>query len=120
MRILEEARSVLEKYSYLLSSMNSDMLEFEDETLMGFICELPLPDILQTWARRQDDFLKKNATALRNSALKSWNLYSIFLSSDKPDTANQRQLTNIQEDFRASRKIVQAGVETTNDVLRAL
>jgi hypothetical protein len=120
MQILEEARRILENFDYAVSSSSAEMLRFEDDALMGFICDLRLADILGTWVRRQDDFLKTNAPFLRNSAIKSWNLYSIFLTSDKPDVESQTQLVSIQEDFRATRKIVQAGVETASDVSRAL
>jgi hypothetical protein len=120
MRILEEARNVLDKYGYAVSSLGEDMLQFEDETLMGFICELPLESILQSWCDRQDEFLKRNATLLRNSALKSWNLYSVFLSSGIPNEDDKKRLDIIEEDFRASRKIVHAAIQTGSDVMRAL
>jgi hypothetical protein len=120
MRIIEEARDVLEKYKYVVSLYGSDILQFEDETLLGFVCELSLESLLQTWSRRQDDFLKRNARTLAQSALKAWNLYSVFLSSDVPDETVRKTLAVIEEDFRASRKVVFAGVQTTADVTRAL
>jgi hypothetical protein len=120
MRPLEEARSILDKHGYALSFLQPDTLQFEDDALLGFICELPLQDILQSWNRRQDAFLTHNATSLRNSALKAWNLYSVFLTADRPNEREQKQLVDIQEDFRATRKIVHAAVETSSDVVRAL
>jgi hypothetical protein len=119
-RIIEEASDVLEKYHYIVTRRGEDMLQFEDETLLGFICELSLESLLQTWSRRQDDFLRGNARMLANSALKAWNLYSVFLSSDVPDEAARKNIITIEEDFRASRKVVLAGVQTTADVIRAL
>ena len=120
MHILEEARNVLDKYHYLVSSHGEDMLQFEDETLLGFVCELPSSDLLQTWSRRQDDFLMSNAHLLANSALKAWNLYSVFLSPDTLDEGGRKRLVTIEEDFRASRKIVHAGIQTVADVTPAL
>ena len=120
MRILEEARNVLTKYGYSVSSLTEDMLQFEDETLLGFICEMSLESIVQSWSARQDEFLTSNATLLRNSALKSWNLYSVFLSSGVPNENDKKQLVIIEEDFRASRKIVHTAIETASDVMRAL
>ena len=120
MRLLEEAGNVLRKHGYFLSFLHEDMLRFEDDTLLGFICELPLKSILDSWSNRQDEFLKKNAISLRNSALKSWNLYSVFISSDAPDETEQRALVEIEEDFRATRKIVQTGITTASEVTRAL
>jgi hypothetical protein len=119
-RIIEEARDVLEKYHYIVSSRSEDMLQFEDETLLGFICVLSLESLLRTWSRRQDDFLRSNARTLDNSALKAWNLYSVFLSSDVADDVARKSIITIEEDFRASRKVVLAGVQTTADVIRAL
>lgn len=120
MRLLEEARTILDKYRYSMSSLGEDTLQFEDDTLLGFICELPLHTILESWERRQDDFLARNARVLRNSALKAWNLYSVFLSPDVPSKTDQKGLVNIEEDFRASRKVVHAGILTVTDVRRAL
>jgi len=120
MRLLEEAGNVLRKHGYLLSFLHEDMLQFEDDTLLGFICELPLKSILDSWTNRQDEFLKRNAISLRNSALKSWNLYSVFISSDVPDEIEQRAVVEIEEDFRATRKIVQTGITTASEIMRAL
>jgi hypothetical protein len=120
MRILEEARSVLEKNRYLVSSRSEEMLQFEDETLLGFVCELPLEVLLRSWSQRQDEFLRSNARLLDNSALKAWNLYSVFLSPEVPDEGARKSLVAIEEDFRASRKIVSAGIQTGTDVTRAL
>jgi hypothetical protein len=120
MRIVEEARNILEKYSYTASRLGEDMLQFEDGTLLGFICELPVTTIVQSWSSRQDEFLKRNAIVLRHSALKAWNLYSVFLSSDVPDENDRRALVAIEEDFRASRKVVHTAIQTVTDVTRAL
>ncbi len=120
MNILQEARRVLEKERYSLSLASEDMLQFEDETLMGFICEAPLNYILESWNSRQDQFLRNNASLLRRSALKSWNLYSVFVTSDAANEAERSALRKIEEDFRATRKIVETGITTSSDVLRAL
>ncbi|SRR5712691_246115 len=120
MKLLEEARRVLERYEYFVSVTSDEMLQFEDETLMGFICEAPLSSILAFWSDRQDQFLKTNASRLRRSALKSWNLYAVFLCSDVPSEAERKQQARIEEDFRATRKIVQTGITTVGDVVRAL
>ena len=120
MRIIEEARDVLAKYGYSVSYRGNDSLQFEDETLLGVIYELSLESLLQTWSQRQDDFLKSSARVLASSAVKTWNLYSVFLSSDVPDEPARKKIIAIEEDFRASRKIVQAGVQTSADVVRGL
>jgi hypothetical protein len=120
MRIVDEAQNILEKHHYTTSRLGEDMLQFEDETLLGFICELPLRTIVESWSSIQDEFLKRNAIVLRHSALKAWNLYSVFLSPDAPDEDDRRALVTIEEDFRASRKVVHTGIQTVTDVTRAL
>jgi hypothetical protein len=120
MRILEEARTVLATNGYFVSPVFGDTFEFEDETLVGFVCEASLKQIAQSWNTKQDQFIKDKAPYLRKSALKSWNLYSVFLSSDPADDGTRRTVAKIEEDFRATRKIVQVGITTPSDVTHAL
>ncbi len=120
MKILEEARNILEANGYFVSPTSESTLEFEDETLVGFVCEAPLKEILQSWGAKQDQFIKDKATYLRKSALKSWNLYSVFLTGDPADDESRKVAARIEEDFRATRKIVHAGIATTTDVTHAL
>jgi hypothetical protein len=120
MRILEEARNILESNGYFVSPVSENTLEFEDETLVGFVSEAPLTEIVESWSTQQDQFIKDKASYLRKSSLKSWNLYSVFLSSDPGDDRTRKTVSRIEEDFRATRKIVQIGITTPNDVMHAL
>ena len=120
MKILEETKNILEENGYFVSPQSGNNLEFEDETLLGFVREAPLKEIVESWNARQDKFIKDKAAYLRKSALKSWNLYSVFLSSDPADTDARKMLAIIEEDFRATRKIVHVGITTSTDVMRAL
>jgi hypothetical protein len=120
MKILEEARNILETNRYFVAPVSENTLEFEDETLIGFISEAPLAEIVKSWSTRQDQFIKDKASYLRKSSLKSWNLYSVFLSSESGDDETRKTVARIEEDFRATRKIVQIGITTPNDVMHAL
>ena len=44
----------------------------------------------------------------------------MFLTSDTPTDDDQKRLIAIEEDFRASRKIVHTAIETASDVMRSL
>ena len=120
MRILEESKRVLERHGYFVSPILEDAFHFEDDALIGFICELPLRQVLTTWSARQDDFVRQNAAILRKSSLKAWNLYSVFLSADSASPEDRKALISIEEDFHATRKIVQTEITTLTDVTRAL
>jgi hypothetical protein len=118
--IIESARKVLEANKYTVSAVSEDYVQFEDETLIGFVCSLSLLEILKSWTARQDEFILHQASNLRKSPTKSWNLYSVFLSSDPVDELGRFSIASIEEDFRATRKIVQVGITTNADVIRAL
>jgi hypothetical protein len=120
MKILEEAKKILETYEYFVSPLSASSFQFEDETLVGFLVEAPLSEILSSWSAQQDEFIREKATYLRKSALKSWNLYSVFLTADSPDEEARKSVARVEEDFRATRKIVQTGITTASDVQRAL
>lgn len=120
MNILEEAKRILEANEYFVSSLSTSSFQFEDETLVGFVVEAPLAEIVSSWSSQQDQFIRDKASYLRKSALKSWNLYSVFLSADSPDEEARKSVARIEEDFRATRKIVQTGIATVSDVQRAL
>jgi hypothetical protein len=120
MNILEEAKRILETNEYFVSPLSASSFQFEDEALMGFVMEAPLTEIVSSWSAQQDQFIRDKASFLRKSALKSWNLYSVFLTTDLPDEEARKSVARIEEDFRATRKIVQTGVATVSDVQRAL
>jgi hypothetical protein len=120
MRILEESKTVLETNGYFVSPIRNEAFEFEDGALLGFVHSTSLRKILSTWSTRQRDFVTRNAGFLRKSSMKAWNLYSVFLTDDAVGPEERKAITNIEEDFHATRKIVQAGIASLNDVTRAL
>lgn len=114
------ARRLLEESGYYVR-MSEDQLLFEDETLYGFISfHEKVIEILEHWEKIQDIFLRKNSLAIRRGSLKSWNAYSVFLSMDNATELEQLKLTDIEEDFRATRKIVKTEIVTPASIKRAL
>jgi len=88
---------------------------------MGFVWAAPTVDkLLREWEDRQDSFLKLNSEALRGSELKTWNLYAVCLTTDEPNESERVALAQIEEDFRAARKVARGGLSTPGDVLNAL
>jgi hypothetical protein len=118
--ILEEAKRILGTNEYIVSRLAANSFQFEDGSLVGFVVEAPLNEIISSWSTQQDQFVRDKASYLRKSALKSWNLYAVFLTADSIDEASRKSVARIEEDFRATRKIVQTGITTVSDVQRAL
>jgi len=123
MDLISEVRRVLEKnnYSVVRAGEPDNMVHFEDGNLMGFVWAAPTVDrLLREWEDRQDSFLKLNSEPLRGSELKTWNLYAVFLTTDEPNESERVALAQIEEDFRAARKIARGGLSTPGDVLNGL
>lgn len=120
--IIQEARKILERADYMvISASAAGMFYFEDSSLVGFLKAVDtVHEILSNWERLQDDFLQSLDRRLRSSGEKSWNIYSAILSAQSPSREQIAILKSIEEDFRASRKIVRAGITSASDVARAL
>jgi hypothetical protein len=97
------------------------MLLFEDHNVLGFVTEHPsVGKLLASWEAQQEIFLRKHAGRLRADPVKAWNLYCIYLSAEAPSPDEAHRLAEVEEDFRACRKIARAAVCTRTDVQRAL
>jgi len=123
MDILNEAETILHAARYITSRASDDdaVMYFEDETLYGFIrvCDT-VEEILDNWEKEQDSFLHQNASNLAPSP-KTWNAYSIFLTASAASTdAIKAELRRIEEDFRATRKIVGWNLQGAADVNHCL
>lgn len=93
---------------------------FENPTVAGFIHVFPSVEVLvNTWQANERAVLGRFAAALRGAPAKAWNIYSVFLSSERAST-QARSLERIEEDFALTRKIAKAGIETSADIERAL
>jgi len=98
-----------------------DEIRFEDASVLGFVREFATArHLIEEWQRAQDQFLRANAPALRRDRRKSWNAYSVLLTSQPASEEEAQRLITIEEDFRATRKVVRAAVSTDGDVESAL
>src|SRR5882762_10019050 len=123
MNVLQEVRRTLQLNGYRVAYTREadDQIQFEDDSLMGFVWEAPtVAAIVVDWRQRQDDFLRRNANKLRSAEFKSWNIYSVFLTGESGSSIENTGLKEIEEDFRATRKIARGGIETTSQLLNAL
>lgn len=123
MDVYSECKRLLElsNYEVIPNVAALDQFRFEDESLMGMVWVVSTPaEIINNWKTRQDRFLRENASQLRKSETKSWNIYVILLAEAPPGTAEKLKLVEIEEDFRSARKIAQGDLQTRLDLQRAL
>jgi len=117
-----EAQKILDEAGYHTArSAEKEWLLFEDETLFGFISiATSVADIIATWEQSQDSFLARNAIQLRSFPAKAWNAYSIFITDAECPPARKTDILKIEEDFRGTRKIVQAEIASSDELYAAL
>lgn len=123
MDIGTQAASLLKKFGYEVETadlIGRTTVYFEDESLLGFLWVDDLSTIISQWEKVQDDFVRLNAEKLRRSLLKTWNLYMVCLCGEKPTLEQQLAMASMQENFRGARKIVQSGILSETQLLRAL
>jgi hypothetical protein len=123
MDLLAQTAALLKRFGYDIVS--SDMpgrrfLKFEDDSLLGFVWVDNVGAIIETWEAVQDQFLRENASTLRKSPTKTWNLYMVCLSGARGNAEQQTALASLQEDFRGARKIAHSGVASEAQLIRAL
>lgn len=123
MNLLSSAMSLLKSAGYDILETRElvDSFYFEDETIMGIvICFSTAKELLDSWRDRQNEFLKRSAPLIRNSGLKAWNIYTIFLTHEKCPKGKEVAFQAIEENFVGTRKIARIGLVTSNDVKYAL
>lgn len=118
--LLATARAELERSRYFVVS-REDQLLFENDTLMGFVrSALTVNELLGSWESWEQRFLGESAMAIRRAGVKAWNLYAIFLTMEPASEKDKSAIADIEENFESTRKVVQAGVVSAEDVRRAL
>ena len=107
--------------THLTAIDRSSVVSFEDNTLMGFGCVFEDPDdLLAGWKAKEMALLTRYAPSLRSAGEKAWNVYCLFLCSGVPEPDVNRQVRWIEEDQDRTRKIAACGLESREDLLRAL
>lgn len=93
---------------------------FEDSTLVGFLYVFPTAaDLLAQWEEAQMRVLSRHSAALRAGGSKAWNVYSVFLTSEK-SSDSKRLVERLEEDFSLTRKIARTEIQTVEDLTHAL
>lgn len=120
--IIAEANTLLESYGYSCRAGESDhWLYFEDVSLVGFVAVAPTAgELIASWESRQMDFLHRHAARFRLLGQKSWNVYAVYLTSAKAAAQDLENLRRIEEDLESTRKIARTGIESADDLIRAL
>jgi hypothetical protein len=115
--VLQEANFI----THLTSINRSQVVHFEDDTLMGFGCVFDDPDeLLNNWKTSETSLLTRYAPSLRLAGDKAWNVYSVFVCGPAGDSLQSRQVRWIEEDLDRTRKIAACGIATREDLMRAL
>jgi hypothetical protein len=123
MSLLHDVEAVLitAGYETRLASEPKGSVYFEDDSIFGFCVTYPsVADLLANWLGNQERFLVTNAPSLRRANQKAWNCYAVHLTQPRPADEEVRQLFDIEEDFRSTRKIARAGIASASDLMRAL
>lgn len=122
MNLCYEAEQILRHEGYYTRVTQPDeAFDFEDETLFGFVKIYSEAAVIPAdWEKQQDSFLAKNARRIRANLPKSWNAYSVFLSPGTSSLEIRIALSQIEDDFRGTRKIARSTVTTSEDLQRAL
>jgi hypothetical protein len=93
---------------------------FENPALVGFLHVFATAaDLLAQWEEAQRRVLSRHAAPLRLAGAKAWNVYSVFLTSEKSPEL-QTRIERLEENFTLTRKITRTGVQTIEDLAHAL
>ena len=96
-------------------------LAFEDSVVVGLARVFQTPaDLIAHWEDAQDAFLTRHAARLRAVPSKAWSVYCIFLTEAAATSAELVALRRIEEDLRATRKLVRSSVAGNESVIDAL
>src|ERR1035441_1156491 len=123
MSLLHDVEAVLlaAGYDTRMAPEPGNPLYFEDYSIFGFcVAYETVEDLITTWLRNQENFLTLHAPSLRQASQKAWNCYAVHVTAAAATERELRELLNIEEDFRSTRKIARAGLSTAGDLTRAL
>ena len=109
---LQNICSVLNDAGYSYFEVSDPMINcvaFENDLNLGFVhCFQTTEELLGNWSAQNDKVLSQFQFQLRTAGEKSWNVYSVFLSTG-PSTEQQNTLMGrIEEDLSGTRKIMRA------------
>jgi hypothetical protein len=106
--------------SWQLTIASPPVLCFESATIIGFLHVFDTAaQLIDNWAAAQNLVLSRYAANLRHAGEKAWNVYSVFLTSER-NADKRRQVERLEEDFTLTRKIARTNLQLPEDVKVAL
>lgn len=107
--------------TWLLAVDGIRVIGFEDDAVMGFVCLFEdVPSLLANWRSLETKLLTRHAASLKKAGDKTWNIYSVFLSSATCTDVQAREVRWISEDLDRTRKLSACGLSSIKEVLNAL
>ena len=107
--------------TWLMSIEGIRSIGFEDNAVMGFVCLFDdVAALLANWRSLETKLLVRHASSLQKGGDKTWNLYSVFLSSASASETQAREVRWISEDLERTRKLAACGLSSLEQVLTAL
>lgn len=103
------------------SGASPPVICFENTAIVGFLHQFDSgAALLSGWEGAQEKALARHAPMLRVAGTKAWNVYSIFLTSERVELSTQRAIERLEEDFSLTRKIARSGIQLAEDLGNAL
>lgn len=110
-----------EYHTWLSTVTEHTTIGFEDSSVMGFVCIFETADtLLQEWRDVETAWLSTHALSLQKAGEKTWNVYSVFLSSERATDTLGRQIKWIEEDLERTREIAACGITDKETLITAL
>lgn len=120
MEIIRSSSAKLREAEYQLRRTDLGLV-FEGVAVFGVVQAYPsASELLESWQDTQDQFLDRFRYRIQAARRKSWNAYGVFLTSEDVSDKLAQDLMAIEEDLRATRKIVRPAIKTERDVANAL
>lgn len=106
--------------TWLWSGASPPVVCFENPAIVGFLHVYDTAvELLAQWEDAQARVLSRHTPMLRAAGTKAWNVYSVFLTSEKADD-QERLVERLEEDFSLTRKIARTGIQMNEDLVHAL
>jgi hypothetical protein len=123
MNLPHEVQNILEESGYITLPITTPpgSIIFEDASLIGIVFSIEsLQELLSHWREMQDQFLATFARQMAGEPNKSWNAYSVFLTTHEPRAEQRSSIVEIEENLRGTRKIVGTGLVSVKDLVACL
>ncbi len=102
--------SVLDSAGYFHFEVGDPMIScvgFENDLNLGFVhCFQTTEELLNKWSSQNDEVLSRFQFQLRTAGEKSWNVYSVFLSTGPSTEQQDNLMARVEEDLSGTRKIM--------------